>query len=91
MNKKQKNVIIGCVYEHPKHEVNDFTNKHIMPLLQKRFNENMDIVISCDFNINLINYNDDKKSSNFLDTMFIQLSLPYIALHPVELRETQKY
>ena len=26
LNKKQKNLIIGCVYKHPKHEVKDFTN-----------------------------------------------------------------
>ena len=31
-----------------------------------------------DFNINLINYNDDKNTGNFLDTMFSQSFLPYI-------------
>ena len=33
LNKKQKNMIIGCVYNHPKHEVSDFTNNYITPLL----------------------------------------------------------
>ena len=40
LSKKQKNLIIGCVYMHPKHEVKDFTNNHMMPLLDKLSNEN---------------------------------------------------
>ena len=31
-----------------------------------------------DFNINLINYNDDKNTITFLNTMFSQSFLPYI-------------
>ena len=77
-NKKQKNMIIGCAHKHPKHEVSDFTNNFIKPLLDKLSNENKDIMIMGDFNINLINYNDDKNAGNFLDTMFTQSLLPYI-------------
>ena len=78
LNKKQKNMIIGCVYKHPKHEVSDFTNNFITPLLDKLSHENKDIMVMGDFNINLINYNDDKNTGNFLDTMFSQSFLPYI-------------
>ena len=40
-----------------------------------------------DFNINLITYNDDKNTGNFLDTMFSQSF--YLTLqHPLELEET---
>ena len=35
-------------------------------------------MIMGDLNINLINYNDDKNTSNFLDTVFSQSFLPYI-------------
>ena len=35
-------------------------------------------MIMGDFNINLITYNDDKNTGNFLDTMFSQSFLPYI-------------
>ena len=77
LNKKQKNLIIGCVYKHPKHEVKDFTNNHMMPLLDKLSNENKDITIMGDFNVNLINCNDDK--NNFLDTMLSHSFLPFIA------------
>ena len=55
LNKKRKNMIIGCVYKHPKHDVSDFTNNYTTPLLDKLSNENKDIMIMGDFNINLIN------------------------------------
>ena len=71
-------MIIGCVYRHPKHEVNNFADHHITPLLDKLPNTNRDIVIWGDFNINLINYNDENHTGNFLDTMFSQSFLPYI-------------
>ena len=78
LNKKQKNLIIGCVYKHSKDEVKDFTNNHMIPLLHKLSNENKDIVIMGDFNVNLINCNDDKNISNFLDTMLSHSFLPFI-------------
>ena len=49
--------------------------------------ENKDIMIMGDFNINLVNYNDEKNTGNFLDTMFSQSFLPYIAT-PAKLQET---
>ena len=85
-------MIIGCVYKHPKHEVSDFTNNFFTPLLDKLSNENKDIMIMGDFHINLINYNDDKNTGNFLDTMFSQSFLLYCTLqHPLELQETLKH
>ena len=42
-----------------------------------------------DFNIKLINYNDDKNTGNFLDTMFSQSFLPLQNL--LELQETLKH
>ena len=78
LNKKQKNLIIGCVYKHPIHEVEDFTNNHMMPLLDKLSNENKDIMIMADFSVNLINCNDDKNISNFLVTKLSHSFLPFI-------------
>ena len=33
LNKNQKNMIVGCVYKYPKHDVSDFTNNFISPFL----------------------------------------------------------
>ena len=75
--KTQKNIIIGCAYKHPEHEVSDFTNNFIAPLLEKSSNENKNIMIMSDFDVNLINYKDDKNTGNFLGTMFSQSFLPH--------------
>ena len=91
LNKKQKNMIIGCVYKHPKHEVSNFTNNFFTLLFDKLSNENKDIMIMGDFNINLITYNDDKNTGNFLDTMFSQSFLPYITTPTRITRNTKTF
>ena len=58
----------------------NFTNNVFTPLLDKLSNENKDIMIMSDFNINLMNYNDDINTGNFLDRMFSQSFLQ----HPLE-------
>ena len=32
-NTNQKNMMIGCVYKHLQHKVNDFTKNHLLSLL----------------------------------------------------------
>ena len=59
------------------------------PLLDKLSNENKDIMIMGDFNVNLVNYNDDKNTGNFLDTMFSQSFLPYITISTRITRNTK--
>ena len=70
-------------------EVSDFRKNFITPLLDKLSNENKDIMIMGDFNINLINYNDDKNTGNFLDRMFSQSFLPYITTSTRVTRNTK--
>ena len=88
LSKKQKNMITGSVYKHPKHKVNDFTNNYITPWWDKLSNENKDIMVMGDFNINLINYND---TGNFLDTRFSQSCLPYITTSTRITRRTKTF
>ena len=65
-------------------------NNYITPLLDKLSNENQDIMIVGDFKINLLTYNDDKNTGNFLDKMFSHLF--YLTLqHPLELQEILKH
>ena len=47
-------------------------------LLDKLSNENKNIMIMVDFNVNLINCNDDKNTINFLDAMLSHFFLPFI-------------
>ena len=70
INKIDKNVVAGCIYNHPKRKMPDYLDNHLLPLLEKLPHKNKQILIMGDFNINLLNYND-KKTSNFLNTMFL--------------------
>ena len=86
LNKKQKNLIVPCVYKHPKHEVKDFTNNHMMSLLDKLSNETKDVMITDDFKVNLINYNDDKTLVTFLTLCFLT---PFYLLSPPQLESQE--
>ena len=43
MNTKQKNMIIGCIYKHPKLGTRDFNENYILPLMDKLSREKKDI------------------------------------------------
>ena len=48
--------------------------------MDKFSREKKDILIMDDFSINLLNYNNDKDTTTFLDTMFSNSCLPFITL-----------
>ena len=77
INKNEKNVVVGCIYKHPKQTIPNFLDNHLLPLLEKLSHENKQILITGEFNINLFNY-DEKNTVNFLDTMFSYSYLPFI-------------
>ena len=89
MNKKTKNMIVGCIYKHPKQGIKDFTDNYISPLLEKISHEKKDILIMGDFNINLLNYNHENQTTNFLDTMYSYSLLPFIT-SPTRITSTSK-
>ena len=60
-----------------------------MPLLDKLSNENKDIMIISNFNVNLINCNDGKIISSFLDNMFSHSCLPFITT-PTKIKRNTK-
>ena len=48
--------------------------------MEKLSREKKDILIMGDFNINLLNYHNDKDTTTFLDTMFSNSFSPFITL-----------
>ena len=58
INKNENNMVVGCIYKHPKQTILDFLDNHLLPLLEKLSHENKQILIMGDFNTNLLNYND---------------------------------
>ena len=43
INKKTKNVVVGCIYRHPCMQINDFNQNFLTPLLEKLSFENKEI------------------------------------------------
>ena len=78
MTEKGQNLIVGCVYKHPKMLVNEFHQSYIEPLFEKLSFEKKKIMLMGDFNINLFNYDSDPNTSDFVDTIYSNSLLPYI-------------
>ena len=68
-NPRVKNTIIGCIYRHPSMSVNEFNNDYLMKLLERLTLENKNIVLMGDYNINLLNYDNNSDTAQFLDSM----------------------
>ena len=76
----KKNIVIGCVYRHPSStiSVDQFTNDHIEPLLQKIVSENKMCTLMGDFNIDLLKIDSVISSNHFFNTMYSNFFAPYI-------------
>ena len=72
INKNEKNMVAGCIYKHPKQTIPDFLDNLLLPLLEKLSHENKQILIMGDFNIDLLNY-DNENTANFLIHVFLVL------------------
>ena len=44
INKNEKNMVVGCIYKHPKQTIPDFLDNHLLPLLEKSSHENKQIL-----------------------------------------------
>ena len=74
---KKKDTIIGCIYKHPNFSVGEFTNDFLEPLLEKPSFEKKEVILMAYFNINLLNCNIDKNTSNFVDTLYSHAFFSY--------------
>ena len=74
-----KNLIIGCIYQHPSMNSTEFRDIYISKLLRKISKENKTIVLMGDFNIYLLKYDTNTDSATFLDSMYTNFILPYIS------------
>ena len=73
-------IYIGCEYRHPTMDANEFDVYFLNSLNEKRLlNRNKEIILMGDFNINLLRYNEDHKSTNFLDQIYSCSFIPHIA------------
>ena len=77
------------MYKHPNVSITEFTNDYMSPLLEKLSCEKKDIILMGDFNINLLNYDSDKDTTYFVDTMYASSFYPTINT-PTRITATSK-
>ena len=80
INKKGKNTILGCIYKHPKLAIDEFNNHFLSPMLEKVSFENKEVFLMGDFNINLLSYESNRETADFLNNMHSNSLIPYITL-----------
>ena len=71
INTNNKNTVVTCVYRHPSVDANEF-NEHYLSILNEKLllEKNKEIILMDDFNINILRYNEDHNSTNFLDQIY---------------------
>ena len=83
---KKKNLIVGCIYRHPtsKISVQNFTNLHLDPILQKINMEKKQCVFMGDFNVDLLKTESNNESNLFYNNLSSHFFTPFI-LQPTRL------
>ena len=69
-----------CTYRHPNSAIDTFCD-YLQEILSNPAVSNKQIFILDDFNINLLNYNSNTPTTNFVNLLFSKQFLPYI-IHP---------
>jgi hypothetical protein len=64
---RRKNIICGCIYKHPNLPPDQFFEECLLKILDKITKEDKLITLMGDFNLNLLNYDTAKCSSDFYD------------------------
>ena len=77
-NKNKKNTIVGGIYKHPNMSIFEFISDFLEPLLNKISFEKKEVILLGDYNINLLNCESDKSTSDFLELMLSFSFLPQI-------------
>ena len=74
--KKQKNIVIGCIYRHPSQNRECF-HEAMKSKLETLNNEGCEVYITGDINIDFFQYNTNNQTSEYLDML---LSLGYLPI-----------
>ena len=76
----QQNIVVGCIYKHPCMEIDEFISDYLTPLLEKLSSENKSIFLMGDFNINLLQCNDNDHISEYFNMLTSNNILPHITI-----------
>ena len=88
-NSKKANVIVGCIYRHPSMSLSEFNDHYLKKLLDRLSRENKSIFLLGDFNVNLLNYDTDTNTNEFLDSLTTHSFISHI-IQPTRVRPQSK-
>ena len=66
---KKTNIIIGCIYRHPNMDLDEFNELYLNVLLEKLNKENKSIFLLGDFNVDILKYDKNSLTTEFLDSL----------------------
>ena len=75
-NNKKKNIICGCIYRHPNTNSVQFI-EYIESTLSKIDRNKYEVFLMGDFNIDLLKYDSNTISNDFINSMTTHSFLPY--------------
>ena len=81
----QKNIVIGCVYRHPKGN-RDLFHSILKKQLEQLNTKGHEVLVLGDLNENLLKYNEDKQTSEYLD-MLLSLGFMPIITKPTRITD----
>ena len=70
-------------------DFNEFNDYHLNELLHKLSSENKSVILLCDFNVDLMKYDNHHSANEFLDSLSSHLFFPHIT-QPTRKRDTSK-
>ena len=89
INHKKSNIFVCCIYRHTLMDCNEFNDYYLKELLHKFSSENKSVILFCDFNVDLMKYDNHHSTNEFLDFLSSHLLLPHI-IQPTRIRDSSK-
>ena len=80
IDKTHKNTIVICIYKYLNLSVADFNDYYLQHLLDKLSYERKNMTLLGDFNIDLLHYEKDFQTRNFLEKMYLNSLAPKITI-----------
>ena len=88
INKKHKNIIVGCIYKHPSMDIDEF-NILFECLMEKISKENKELYLIGDFNLDLLKIDDENEIEDFYNIISSNLLVPHITI-PTRITQISK-
>ena len=74
----KKNYIVGSIYRHPNMSIKDFNENFLSELMIRLGREKKEVLLMGDFNVDLMNYEQNEETNNFIEILSNNSFLPNI-------------